>query len=84
MSFQAAVVQASVRSKIMGAIETLPEEIEESNECLDRFRKVVDHWQNKQLIVKALDLYTSVLSAIEGMLRWLDESAFSKSCIWPY
>ncbi|CAG8981062.1 hypothetical protein HYALB_00008216 [Hymenoscyphus albidus] len=41
--FGAAAAQANVRNKIMEAIETLPEEIEEANDTLERFRRVGDY-----------------------------------------
>lgn len=62
----------------MEAIETLPEEIDEANETLARFENVGKYKEDQKLKTRSLRLYLAVLSAIEGMLRWLDESAFSK------
>ncbi|CAG8949095.1 hypothetical protein HYFRA_00002224 [Hymenoscyphus fraxineus] len=76
--FGAAAAQANVRNKIMEAIETLPEEIEEANDTLERFRGVGDYKADQKLRKLSLELYLSILSAIEGMLKWLDEPAFKK------
>lgn len=76
--FGAAAAQANMRSRILDALESLPYEIEEANECLSRFRGLNNLREDRKLKLQSLLLYLSILSAIEGMLQWLDGSSFSE------
>ncbi|KAK3690516.1 hypothetical protein B0T22DRAFT_193765 [Podospora appendiculata] len=76
--FAAAAEYSTVRSKIMDAIETLPDTIEEINERLENFRDAVDGSLREKLKDQALKLYVSILNTVEGMLQWLNANAFKK------
>ncbi|KAK3319533.1 hypothetical protein B0T19DRAFT_487870 [Cercophora scortea] len=76
--FAAAAEHSKVRSKIMDAIETLPDTIEEINERFENFRDAVDTGLRNKLKNQALKLYVNILNTLEGMLQWLDANAFKK------
>lgn len=62
----------------MDALESLPDELDEVSDCLQRFRQAVDDRTWGRLRDKAVRLYITILAAIEGILVWLDEKAVSK------
>ncbi|KAK7449876.1 hypothetical protein Landi51_05593 [Colletotrichum acutatum] len=74
----AANAQANIRTKIIGAIERLPDDLETTRECLARFDQALNQYYWEALQMKALNLYVGILTAIEAMLAWLDQHAFKK------
>ncbi|KAJ8122739.1 hypothetical protein ONZ43_g1137 [Nemania bipapillata] len=75
--FGAAAAQAEVRRRIMEAIDSIPDYIEETYAYVIRFSHVIDEEMRQKLEERALRLYIGVLAAIEGMLQWLEERAIS-------
>ncbi|GKT65710.1 LOW QUALITY PROTEIN: hypothetical protein ColTof3_13049 [Colletotrichum tofieldiae] len=59
-----------VRSKIVSCLERLPEIVEETEEYVQIYDEDPRVWS------AAEDLYLGILDGIEGMLLWIDKSAF--------
>ncbi|KZL66920.1 hypothetical protein CT0861_01545 [Colletotrichum tofieldiae] len=62
-----------VRSKIVSCLERLPEIVEETEEYVQIYDEDPRVWS------AAEDLYLGILDGIEGMLLWIDKSAFERA-----
>ncbi|KAK2000770.1 hypothetical protein LX36DRAFT_738942 [Colletotrichum falcatum] len=62
-----------VRNKIMNCLESLPDIVEETEEYVQIYDEDPRVWG------AAEDLYLGILDGVEGMLQWIDKSAFERA-----
>ncbi|KAK2007484.1 hypothetical protein LZ32DRAFT_641300 [Colletotrichum eremochloae] len=62
-----------VRNKIMNCLESLPYIVEETEEYVQIYDEDPRVWS------AAEDLYLGILDGVEGMLQWIDKSAFERA-----
>lgn len=60
-----------VRNKILNTMASMSDTIDASKDYLEIYR------DDQKLFERAEDLYIAVLNAVEGMILWIDESAYS-------
>ena len=65
---------SSIREKILDALGTIPETLEQANELIDLYHF---RWDPK-LEQKATELSIALLVSVEHMIEWMDENVFSK------
>lgn len=70
--FGAAARMQEVRNKILNTMASMSDTIDASKDYLEIYR------DDQKLFERAEDLYIAVLNAVEGMILWIDESAYKK------
>ncbi|KAF6829261.1 hypothetical protein CPLU01_08025 [Colletotrichum plurivorum] len=62
-----------VRNKILGCLESLPEIVGQTEQYVEIYDDDPKVW------IAAEDLYMGILDGVEGMLLWIDKSAFERA-----
>ena len=75
LKIQAAARSSEVREKVLDALDSIPETLEQADIFIEIYRSRSD----KRLAQKAVALYVAILAALEHMIEWLDENVFSET-----
>ncbi|MCJ1270774.1 hypothetical protein MMC22_010671 [Lobaria immixta] len=70
VSFAAAARMQEIRNKILNTMASMSDTVDASKDYLEIYR------DDQKLFERAEDLYIAVLNAVEGMILWIDESAY--------
>ncbi|KAF4807596.1 hypothetical protein CGCSCA5_v013198 [Colletotrichum siamense] len=72
--FCAAKRSNEIRQKILACLESLPQIVGQLDAYVEIYAEDESIWD------AAEDLYLGILEGVEGMLQWIDKSAFDRAC----